>query len=71
MQIEFGFVGMDVVLAHADEHVAFQIDPVRRSVIPGEIGFQNIITALEDDTALGFDDGVVAQGNQLVGLKIP
>ena len=71
MQIEFGLVGMDVVLAHTDEHVAFQVHPVRRSVIPGEIGLQDIVPALENNPALRFDNGVVAQRSQLVGFKVP
>ena len=62
---------MDVVLAHADEHVAFQINPVRRGIVPGEISFQDVVSPLKDNPALRLNDGIVAERDQFVRLKIP
>ena len=62
---------MDVVLAHADEHVAFQINPVCRGIVPGEISFQDVVSPLKDNPALRLNDGIVAERDQFVRLKIP
>ena len=58
-------------LAHADEHVAFQINPVCRGIVPGEISFQDVVSPLKDNPALRLNDGIVAERDQFVRLKIP